>query len=91
MTALPAILGGQFRLLKVVRLDPLLEREVRAQSLLLEEKAEEAFYFVLSYAWGAASPTRSITINRQPLEVTVNLWSALMELYRRGEIRDAWH
>ncbi|EXJ75755.1 uncharacterized protein A1O5_00262 [Cladophialophora psammophila CBS 110553] len=95
MTVLPAIHEGQFRLLKIIKAEPSLECEVRVWDLPSqneggESRSPQASYFALSYAWGAATPTWSITLNGKPFEITENLGAALVEIYRREEIRGAW-
>ena len=47
-------------------------------------------YIALSYAWGPPSPTRSITLNERPFEVTENLYYALEQLRKSRRIRQGF-
>jgi len=51
---------------------------------------QNPFYEALSYAWGDAAVTRQIFVDERPVNVTVNLASALRRLRRRFEDRRLW-
>ncbi|PVH75763.1 hypothetical protein DL98DRAFT_395410, partial [Cadophora sp. DSE1049] len=40
-------------------------------------------FFALSYVWGDASDTRTITLDGQDFPITTNLWTAILSLRNR--------
>lgn len=57
-------------------------------TMLSEERREIVkHYTALSYVWGDAHSTKTILVEDTPIEVTANLYSALLHLRERGETR----
>ncbi|KAI2465775.1 heterokaryon incompatibility protein-domain-containing protein [Annulohypoxylon bovei var. microspora] len=67
-------------------------RHVNIRCYLGEEDSTSCYpYEALSYVWGDASVTRTITVNDESIDVTKNLENALRDLRRTdGKLRILW-
>jgi len=84
---------GEIRLLQ---LSPRHSKSTVAEPASLEVSLAHAFldqnpeFDALSYAWGVASDTRTITLQGQPYQITVNLFNALRDVSFDDKPRTLW-
>src|SRR3569833_3344611 len=84
---------GEIRLLQ---LSPRHSKSTVAEPASLEVSLAHAFldqnpeFDALSYAWGVASDTRTITLQGQPYQITVNLFNALRDVRYDAKPRTLW-
>ncbi|KAF5023719.1 hypothetical protein F66182_4223 [Fusarium sp. NRRL 66182] len=80
--------SSSFRTLELLpaesRTDPLVGR------LINNDITFQSDYEALSYVWGDTSPARYISIDEEDMEITPNLYSALVHLRDTQEVRALW-